>query len=119
MQNITKKKYLVKPKYHSNNMKKPFIIGEVSANHNGKIKQAKQIINLAKKSGLSAVKLQTYTPETMTINSRRKDFLVKNGIWKGFTLWDLYKKAQTPFEWQKELFNYAKKIGIKCFSTSF
>ena len=119
MQNITKKKYLVKPKYHSNNMKKPFIIGEVSANHNGKIKQAKQIINLAKKSGLSAVKLQTYTPETMTINSRRKDFLVKNGIWKGFTLWDLYKKAQTPFEWQKELFNYAKKIGIKCFSTPF
>ena len=62
MQNITKKKYLVEPKYHSNNMKKPFIIGEVSANHNGKIKQTKTNNQSCKKSGLSAVKLQTYTP---------------------------------------------------------
>lgn len=100
-------------------MKKPFIIGEVSANHNGKIEQAKKIISLAKNSGLSAVKLQTYTPGTMTINSRRPDFIVKKGIWKGNALWNLYQKAQTPFEWQKELFIYAKKVGIKCFSTPF
>ena len=94
-------------------MKKPFIIGEVSANHNGKIEQAKKIISLAKNSGLSAVKLQTYTPGTMTINSRRPDFIVKKGIWKGNALWNLYQKAQTPFEWQKELFIYAKKVGMK------
>lgn len=100
-------------------MSNQFIIGEVSCNHNGSIKQAKKIIKLAKLSKLSAVKLQTYTPETMTINSKKKDFVVKNGLWKGYKLWDLYKIAQTPFEWQKELFEYSKKIGIKCFSTPF
>ena len=100
-------------------MSNPFIIGEVSCNHNGSISQAKKIIKLAKSANLSAVKLQTYTPETMTIDSSKKDFIVKNGLWKGYKLWDLYKIAQTPFEWQEELFKYAKQKGIKCFSTPF
>lgn len=99
--------------------KSPFIVAEVSANHNGSINHAKKIIKLAKKSGADAVKLQTYTPDTITVNSKKKDFLIKSGIWKGFSLWQLYEKAQTPFEWQKELFEYSKKIKILCFSTPF
>ncbi len=99
--------------------KKPFIIAEVSANHNGKLENAKKIIKLAKTYGADAVKLQTYTPDTMTVRSNKKDFQIKRGLWKGFTLWDLYNKAQTPFEWQKELFDYAKKQNILCFSTPF
>jgi len=63
--------------------------------------------------------LQTYTAETLTINSKRKDFKIKGGLWNGKTLWELYKKAQTPFGWHKELFDYAKKLKITCFSTPF
>lgn len=65
------------------------------------------------------MKLQTYEPRNMTINSSQKDFLIKDGLWKGYKLWDLYKEAQTPLKWQKELFNYAKKIKIPCFSTPY
>ena len=74
---------------------------------------------MAKKYGADAVKLQTYTPNTMTIKSSKLDFKIRGGLWDGKTLWDLYKKAQTPFEWHKELFDYAKKIKIICFSTPF
>ena len=88
--------------------KKPILIAEVSCNHNGNIKNAKKLILLAKKSGAEIVKLQTYTPSTMTLNSKKKHFLIKKGLWKGKNLWELYKKSQTPFEWQKELFIYAK-----------
>jgi len=97
----------------------PFFIAEISANHNGSIFHAKKIISLAKKSGVDAVKLQTYTAETLTINSKKKDFKIKGGLWNGKTLWELYKKAQTPFGWHKELFDYAKKLKINCFSTPF
>lgn len=97
----------------------PIFIAEISANHNGKIKNAKKLILDAKKYGADYVKLQTYTPDSMTFNSNYRDFIIKKGIWKGKNLWELYKKAQTPFAWQKELFNYSKKIGIKCFSTPF
>jgi pseudaminic acid synthase len=99
--------------------KKTYFIAEISANHNGSLQQAKKIIYTAKKYGADAVKLQTYTPDTMTIKSKKSDFKIKGGLWDGKTLWDLYKKAQTPFEWHKELFNYAKKIKITCFSTPF
>jgi pseudaminic acid synthase len=99
--------------------KKTYFIAEISANHNGSLQQAKKIIYTAKKYGADAVKLQTYTPETMTIESNKLDFKIRRGLWKGKTLWDLYKKAQTPFEWHKELFDYAKKIKITCFSTPF
>jgi pseudaminic acid synthase len=97
----------------------PFFIAEISANHNGSLVQAKKLIKIAKEYGADAVKLQTYTPDTMTIKSNKKDFQITQGLWKGSTLWDLYKKAQTPFEWHKELFNYAKKLKILCFSTPF
>ncbi len=97
----------------------PFFVAEVSANHNGSFLRAKKLIKLAKESRADAVKLQTFKPETMTINSNKKYFKIKDGLWKGKNLWKLYKKAQTPYNWHKELFDYSKKIGIKCFSTPF
>ena len=99
--------------------KTPLFIAEISANHNGSLTQAKRLIKTAKKYGADVVKLQTYTPDTMTIKSNKKDFRIKGGLWNGYTLWDLYKKAQTPFEWHKDLFDYAKKLKIVCFSTPF
>ena len=97
----------------------PVLIAEISANHTGSIKKAKRLILTAKKNGADLVKLQTYEPRNMTINSSQKDFLVKDGLWKGYKLWDLYKEAQTPLKWQKELFDYAKRIKIPCFSTPY
>ena len=99
--------------------KTPFFVAEISANHNGSLFHAKKLIKIAKKYGADAVKLQTYVPDTLTIKSNRPDFKIRGGLWNGKTLWDLYEKAQTPFEWHKELFNYAKKIKITCFSTPF
>ncbi len=98
---------------------RPFFIAEISANHNGSFDHAKKLIYVAKKYGADAVKLQTYTPDTMTIKSNRNEFKIKKGLWRGNTLWDLYNKAQTPFEWHKKLFAYAKKLKIICFSTPF
>lgn len=99
--------------------KKPYFIAEISANHNGSLKNAKKLISLAKKYGADAVKLQTFTPEMMTIKSKKKYFKINEGIWKDKYLWDLYTKAQTPLDWHKKLFIYARKIGIKIFSTPF
>jgi len=99
--------------------KTPFFVAEISANHNGSLLHAKKLIRLAKIYGANAVKLQTYTPDTLTIRSNKLDFKIRGGLWNGKTLWDLYQKAQTPFEWHKELFNYAKKVKIICFSTPF
>jgi pseudaminic acid synthase len=99
--------------------KTPFFVAEISANHNGSLLHAKKLIKIAKKYGADAVKLQTYTPDTLTIKSNKPDFKIRGGLWRGKTLWDLYEKAQTPFEWHKELFNYAKKLKITCFSTPF
>ena len=99
--------------------KKPFLIAEISSNHNGSISQAKKLILTAKKNGADAVKLQTYLPSTMTLNSKKKDFMMNSGIWKGKSLWDLYEKAHTPYLWHKELFDFAKKNKITCFSTPF
>ncbi len=98
---------------------KPFFIAEISANHCGDIKHAKKLIKCAKIYGADAVKLQTYTPEAMTLNSKKKYFKIENGIWRNYTLWDLYSKAHTPLKWHKELFEFAKKIKIKIFSTPF
>jgi pseudaminic acid synthase len=99
--------------------KTPFFVAEISANHNGSLFYAKKLIKIAKKYGADAVKLQTYTPDTLTIKSNKLDFKIRGGLWNGKTLWDLYEKAQTPFEWHKELFDYAKKLKIICFSTPF
>ena len=99
--------------------KTPYFIAEISANHNGSLDNAKKLIFHAKKYGADAVKLQTYTADTITIKSDRKEFFIKEGLWKGQYLWDLYDKAKTPFEWHKQLFDYAKKINIICFSSPF
>jgi pseudaminic acid synthase len=98
---------------------KPFIIAEVSANHGGSIQRAKETILAAKTSGADAVKIQTYTPDTMTLNSKKSDFLINDGLWKGYNLYQLYKEAYTPFEWHKDLFEFAKSKGIILFSTPF
>ena len=97
----------------------PFFVAEISANHNGSLLHAKKLIKIAKKYGADAVKLQTYTPNTLTIRSNNPDFKIRGGLWHGKTLWDLYEKAQTPFEWHKKLFDYARKLKIICFSTPF
>ena len=98
---------------------KPFVIAELSANHGGDIKRAKDSITMAQRAGVSAIKIQTYTPDTMTINSNLPDFVVKEGLWSGRTLYDLYSEAYTPFEWHEELFEHAKGCGITLFSTPF
>lgn len=97
----------------------PFVIAELSGNHNGELSRALALIDAAKATGADAVKLQTYTPDTMTIDSDGSDFRIQGGPWDGRILYDLYGEAQTPWEWHKELFAYAKKQGIICFSTPF
>jgi len=101
------------------NFKKPYLIAEISANHLGSFQKAKKLILCAKKNGADAVKLQTYTPDTMTLKSSKSYFKIKSGIWKGYNMWDLYDKAKTPIHWHKRLFDYAKNIGITIFSTPF
>ena len=97
----------------------PYIIAELSANHNGSIVRAFEIIFAAKEAGADAVKIQTYTADTMTIDCNFEDFQIKGGLWDGYNLYELYKEAQTPYEWHKPLFDYAKKIGITIFSSPF
>ncbi len=94
-------------------------IAEISANHCGSISHAKKLIKLAKVSGADSVKLQTFTPNTITIKSKKNQFKINSGLWKGKCLWDLYNAAQTPYNWHKELFEYAKKLNITCFSSPF
>ena len=98
---------------------KVFFIAEISANHCGNFNLAKKLIKCAKVNGADAVKLQTYTADTMTIKSNKKYFKIKEGLWKGYTLWDLYNRAHTPLNWHKKLFKYGKSLGIKVFSTPF
>jgi len=97
----------------------PYVIAELSANHNGKLQKALDTITKAKSCGADAVKLQTYTADTMTIDSDHKDFYIQGGLWDGYKLYDLYKEAETPFEWHKAMFDHARKIDITCFSTPF
>lgn len=97
-----------------------FIIAELSANHNGNLKNALDSIKAAKEIGANAIKLQTYTADTMTLNSSEKDFVVSGGtLWDGKKLYELYEEALTPWEWHEELFSYARQIGIDIFSTPF
>ena len=99
---------------------KVYIIAEMSANHCGDKELAKKIIKTAKEIGADAVKMQTYTADTITIDCRDKIFMTQeDGLWAGQTLYDLYKKAYTPWEWQGELKKYADEIGIDLFSTPF
>lgn len=97
-----------------------FIIAELSANHNGSLENALLTIKAAKRAGADAIKLQTYTADTITIDSKTDDFRLKQGtIWDGKYLHDLYKEAYTPWEWHEEIFNAAKAEGLICFSSPF
>jgi pseudaminic acid synthase len=97
----------------------PYVIAELSANHNGDLNRALKTIDMAKAMGADAIKLQTYTADTMTIDCDKDDFQVHGGLWDGYSLHRLYQWAQTPFEWHKTMFDHARKIGITCFSTPF
>ena len=97
----------------------PYIIAEMSANHNGDIQRAFKTIDMAKKMGADAIKMQSYTADTITINCDNEDFQLKGGLWDGYTLYRLYKWADTPFEWHKPIFDHARKKDITIFSTPF
>tara|TARA_B100001758_G_C18347298_1_gene577773 strand:+ start:68 stop:1123 length:1056 start_codon:yes stop_codon:yes gene_type:complete len=116
-----KKKYVKLGKYLVGDGHPPFLIAEISANHNQSIKKIFKLIDKISKSGAHAVKIQTYTPDSMTINIKSKNFKItdKKSPWKGKTLYDIYKKGSTPYKWHKKIFNYAKKRKILCFSTPF
>ena len=99
---------------------KVFIIAELSANHNGSLTNAIETIKAAKRAGANAIKLQTYTANTITIDSKKSDFLINNGsIWDGKNLYELYEEAYTPWEWHPELFKVAEQEGLTCFSSPF
>lgn len=96
-----------------------FIIAELSANHNGNLETAIETIRAAKRAGADCIKFQTYTADTITINSNKEDFLIKGTIWDGRNLYELYKEAYTPWEWHSELFRVAHEEGLVCFSSPF
>lgn len=98
---------------------KTFIIAELSANHNGSKQVALDSIRAAKQAGADAIKIQTYTADTITLNCDKPDFIVGPGLWEGETLYGLYQKAYTPWEWHEEIFHVAKEEGLVCFSTPF
>ena len=102
-----------------NSDSKIFIIAELSANHNGSLDTALETIRAAKRAGADCIKLQTYTAETITIDSRKDDFLIKGTIWEGRNLHELYQEAYTPWEWHQALFEEAKNQGLICFSSPF
>lgn len=97
----------------------PYVIAEMSANHNGKIENALRIIEEAKTAGADAVKIQTYRPDTITLNCDSDEFRIQGGLWNGRLLYDLYQEAHMPWEWHAPLFDYARKLGITIFSSPF
>lgn len=97
----------------------PYVIAELSANHNGSIERAKEIIGHAKASGADAIKLQTYRPDTITLDSKAEEFTVRGGLWDGRTLFELYEEAHLPWEWHAGLFAHARALGITVFSSPF
>lgn len=105
--------------FEINQESKVFIIAELSANHNGSIDNAIETIRAAKRAGADCIKLQTYTADTITIDSDKDDFLIKGTLWEGKNLYKLYKEAYTPWEWHQEIFKVAKEEGIICFSSPF
>jgi len=96
-----------------------YIIAELSANHNHSLEEALRLVRMAKEAGADAIKLQTYTPDTITIDCRNEHFLIKDTIWQGRNLYELYAQAYTPWEWHPRLFEEAHSLGLDCFSTPF
>ena len=101
------------------NINKTYIIAEIGINHEGDVNVCEKMVLAAAECGVDAVKLQTYTPDTITLNSLEDDFCIKGGLWDGYTLYDLYKEASLPWEWHQPLFDLAKEIGITMFSSPF
>lgn len=97
----------------------PYVIAEMSANHNGNIETALRIIEEAKRAGADAIKMQTYTADTLTLNCNLPDFQINDGLWAGRTLYELYEWAHTPWGWHKSLFSRARELGITIFSSPF
>ena len=97
----------------------PYIIAEMSANHNGSLQTAFRIIDEAKKAGADAVKIQSYTADTITLPCESEDFMIRGGLWDGQSLYGLYQKAHMPWEWHQPLFDYARAAGITLFSSPF
>ena len=106
-------------KFKINNYSRPFIIAEISSNHNWSIKHTLKLIKEIKTAGADAIKIQTYDENSMTFNSKKTDFVIQKGIWKNHSLFELYKDAKTPIEWHKKIFQYAKSLGLIAFSTPF
>ena len=120
MKNKFAKKIIIGNKTLISESGKTFIVAEISANHIGKLKLLKKTMLAAQKAGADAIKIQTYQADTMTLNVKNKHFLINdNSIWRGTSLHTLYKSAETPFKWHKEIFSFAKKNKILCFSAPF
>jgi len=99
--------------------KSVLLIAELSANHSGSLELAIETIKAAKRAGADAIKLQTYTADSLTLNSKNDDFMIKGGLWDGYDLYSLYEEALTPREWHEKLFQVAKEEGLICFSSPF
>ncbi len=97
----------------------PYVIAELSANHNGRLDTALRIVEEAKKAGADAIKLQTYKPDTITLNCASEDFQIHGGLWDGLTLYELYEQAHMPWDWHKPIFDHARALGITVFSSPF
>ncbi|MBV9549747.1 MAG: pseudaminic acid synthase [Alphaproteobacteria bacterium] len=97
----------------------PYIVAEMSANHNGSLERAFATIDAAQHAGADAIKLQTYSADTMTIDADGEDFRIHGGLWDGYKLYDLYKWAQTPYDWHEAMIAHARKLGLTVFSTPF